>query len=345
MRAAVFYGPSGSWPEKPMLVEEVAKPSPGPNEVLVKVAACGVCRTDLEYLKESPPPKAPPIILGHEPSGVVAEIGSEVEDIKPGQKVLLTFSLPCGSCQFCRSGQENLCPQIVIVGASRDGAFAEYVVVPATAVYPLPEGLPLEESCIISDAVATSYHAINDIAGVRPGDTVAIFGASGGLGLICVQLASAIGATVIGVGRKRWKLEKAKELGAAEILSSDEVERVDQAIRRMSGGGTDISVDVTGIPAMVENAFKSTRPGGKVVVVGFSFDKIQLDINRLVWFELTVRGCRTYNPVDLPKILKLVESGVVDLGQTVSHRFKLEEINQAYQMLDRGELIRGIVIP
>jgi 2-desacetyl-2-hydroxyethyl bacteriochlorophyllide A dehydrogenase len=218
------------------------------------------------------------------------------------------------------------------------------VVVPSIDVYPLPDSLPLEESCVITDAVATSYHAVNDIANVKPGDTVAIYGASGGLGYICIQLASAIGAKVIGIGRKRWKLDRAKELGASEVISIDEVERVDQAVRRLTGGGVDISIDVTGVPVMIEAAFKSTRAGGKVVVVGFSFHRIQLDINRLMWLELTVRGCRTNRPVDLPKVIKLVESGVIDLSKVISHRFKLEEINQAYQMLDRGELIRGIIV-
>jgi len=344
MKAAVFYGPPGSWPQKPMLIEEVAKPSPASGEVLIKVAACGMCHTDLEYLKESPPPKAPPIILGHEASGVVAEAGSEVKNVTPGQKVLVAFSIPCRSCQYCRHGQENLCPDTVIVGADRDGAFAEHLVVPAIAVYPLPESLPLEESCIISDAVATSYHAINDIADVRPDDTVAIYGASGGLGLVCVRLAAAIGANVIAIGRKRWKLEKAKEFGAREIISVDEVEKLDKRIKQITAGGADISVDVTGVPTMIEAAVKGTRPGGRVVVVGFSFHKIQLDINRLVWLQLTIKGCRTYNPADLPKVLKLVESGVVDLNKMVSHRFRLEEINEAYQMLDKGEIIRGIVI-
>ncbi len=345
MKAAIFHGPSGSWPEKPMTVSEVPMPRPAANEVLVKVAACGVCRTDLEYLKESPPPKAPPIILGHEPSGTIVEVGPGVKGFEPGQRVLVSFLVPCRSCEYCRRGQENLCSNSWVIGADRDGAFAEYVVAPAISVYPLPSGLPLEESCIISDAVATSYHAIHQIARVRAGDTVAIYGASGGLGLICVQFASALGATVIGVGRKRWKLEKARELGAREVVSIDEVPRADQALRKMTGGGADISVDVTGIPAMVEGAFKSTRPGGRVVVVGFSFQKIQLDINRLMWFELEIHGCRMYNPVDLPKVLKLVENGVVDLSKVVSNRFKLEDINEAYQTLDRGDMLRGIVVP
>ena len=346
MKAAVFHGPGGSWPQRPMAIEEVPEPAPAPGEVLVKVSACGLCRTDLEYLKgEGSTPKPPPIILGHEPSGTVAETGDGVSGLKVGQRVLVATPIPCLTCDFCRNGRENLCPNMVIVGANRDGAFAEYVVAPATGVFPLPDSLPLEESCIITDAVGTSYHALYNRAGVKPGNTVAIFGASGGLGLICTQLASAAGATVIGVGRKQWKLAKVRELGASVVISLEEVDRVERVVREKTGGGVDIAIDVTGVPRMIESACRATRPGGKIVVVGFSFQKFQLNVNRLMWLELNVMGAKNYNSSDMPKILELVQQGAVNLSQVVSHRFKLAEINEAYQMLDRGEVLRGIVIP
>lgn len=346
MKAAIFYGPGGSWPQKPMVIKEVPKPTAGTNEVLVKVAACGLCRTDLEYLKgEGSTLKPPPIILGHEPSGIVAEAGAGVSGIEAGQRVLIATPISCLSCDLCRSGRENLCPNMVIVGANRDGAFAEYVVVPAAGVYSLPDSLPLEESSIISDAAGTSYHAIYNRANVRRGDTVAIYGASGGLGLICTQLASNLGATVIGVGRKRWKLERARELGASEVISTEEVDQADRVVKQMTGGGVDISVDVTGVPLMIESAFRATRPGGRVVIVGFSFHKLQLSINRFIWHELSVMGSKNYHLTDLPKVVELVQKGVINLSKVISHRFKLEEINEAYQMLDRGEIRRGIVIP
>ena len=345
MKAAVYHGPPGSWPKKAMTMEEVPVPEPGPKDVLVKVAACGLCHTDLTYLHGAPMPKEPPIILGHEPSGIVAKVGAEVKDIKPGQRVMISTTIPCLTCNFCRHGQENLCLNTTVVGATQNGAFAEYVVAPAIGVYLLPDSLPLEESCIISDAVCTAYHAVYQVANVRPGDTVAIYGASGGVGLLCVRLASAIGADVVGIGRKKWKLEKAREFGATEIISSEEVQPFDKAVRRATGGGADISIDATGVPEMIETACRSARPGGKIVVVSLTFQKFQIEINRLTWSELKVMGSRTFNPVDIPKVFKLVEKGVIDLNRIISHRFKLEEINQAYEMLDRGELLRGIVIP
>lgn len=346
MKAAVFHGPGGSWPQKPISIEEVPVPVPAAGEVLVKVAACGLCRTDLEYLKvEGATPKPPPIILGHEPVGTVAETGREVNRITAGQRVLIATAIPCLACDLCRTGRENLCPDMVLVGANRDGAFAEYVTAPATGVIPLPDSLPLEESAIITDAVATSYHAVYNRAQVKRGDTVAIYGASGGLGLICVQITSAIGARVIAIGRKQWKLEKALEYGASEIISTGEVDSVDRAVRRMTRGGADISIDVSGIARMIESACRATRPGGRIIVVGFSFEKIQLSVNRLMWQELNVLGSKNYHLSDMPAIIGLVENGVVKPGKIVSHRFKLEEINEAYRVLERGEMLRGIVIP
>jgi len=346
MKAAVFYGPGGSWPQKPMVIEERPVPQIGTKEVLVKVAACGVCRTDLEYLKvEGVTPKPPPIILGHEPSGIVEAVGDAVRGLNVGARVIVVPSAPCLACVNCQDGRENLCLNMVTIGADRDGAFAEYVAAPEQAVFSLPDELPLEESAVITDAVASSYHAVYDIAKIQRGDTVVIYGASGGLGMVCVQLAHALGATVIGVGRKKWKLENARELGASVILSTEEVDRVSREVKRITGGGADISIDVTGIPSMMEEAVKGSKAGGKVVELGFSFHKFELEINRLMWNELKVMGSKNYNIKDMPVILGLVQKGVVSLEKLVSHRFKLHEVNEAYQMLERGELLRAVVVP
>ncbi|MCP4197562.1 MAG: alcohol dehydrogenase catalytic domain-containing protein [Proteobacteria bacterium] len=346
MKAAIFHGPGGSWPEKPMTIEEVPTPRPGPGEVLVKIAACGVCGTDLEYLKvKGSTPKRPPLILGHEPSGVVAEIGEEVTNLQPGERVLVATASPCLSCDSCLNGRENLCPNMVLVGANRDGAFAEYMVAPASGTFPLPEGLPLEESAIITDAVATSYRAIYHRAQIKKGDTVVIYGASGGLGLICVQLAAALGAIVIGIGRKKWKLEQAKELGASKIICMEETPDWARTIRGATGGGAQISIDVSGQARMIECAFRNTRPGGKIVVPGFSFQKVKLSVNRLMWHDLSLMGSKNYNLSDLSESIELVRNGSLDIHKVVSHRFALEDVNEAYQMLAKGDMLRGIVVP
>ncbi len=346
MKAARFYGTSARHDPAPMVLEEVPTPVPGAGEVLVKVAACGVCRTDLDYLKgEAPPLMAPPLILGHEPSGTICEIGPGVSGFQVGQRVLVTAPIPCRTCAICRRGDENQCANMTILGASRDGAFAEYLVAPSSGVFSVPDGLPLEDSCIITDAIATSYHALYRRAKLLPGETIAIFGASGGLGLVCVQFAVASGATVIAVGRKKWKLEKAREMGAAEIIGTEEVEKVDSFIRRLTGGGGDIALDATAVPAMIETAFRSTRAGGRLVVLSMGYQKFQLALNHLTWLERTVMGSKNYLPADMPKIIGLVNKGIIDLKKVISHRFRLEEVNDAYQMLDRGEMLRGIVIP
>lgn len=346
MKAALFTGPAGSWPGNPMRVEEVPDPCPGPGEALVKVAACGVCRTDLEYLHEGTRPMKPfPIILGHEVSGTVAGLGEGVEGLAPGQRVVAAFTFPCGTCPWCRGGRENICPRAGILGASRDGGFAQYVAVPAQALFPLPPSLPLEESCVLTDAVATSYHALVDVAGARPGDVVAIYGASGGLGLAAVQLASALGCRVIAIGRQPWKLERARELGAELALSTEETGEIDREVNRLTGGGADISLDTSGVPALMTLACQATRPGGRIVIVGFTLKRMEVPTNRLVWLEHAILGSRTYRLQDLARVIRLAERGMVDPAKLVSHRFPLEGVNQAYGKLAEGQLFRGIVVP
>ncbi len=345
MKAAVFEGPPGSWPEKPMIIKEVDVPEIGLNDVLIRIAACGLCRTDLEYLKEGlHPPKAPPLILGHEPSGIIEEVGNEVENIKVGDRVIIPFTITCGYCFFCRTGQEHLCSNAEVIGASRDGAFAEFLSVPAKNAFLLPADLPLVESAVITDAVASPVHAVINIAEVKPGDNVVVYGASGGLGLVIVQIAYALGANVVAVGRKQWKLEKAKQFGASHTISTLEEDRADKTVRRLTGGGADIAFDATGMPEMINLAVNSIRPGGKVIVVGLSPFKVEININKLLWFEQKILGSRTYRPLDFFRAVEMVRKKMININELVSHRFQLEEINEGYRMLDSGEIMRGIVL-
>lgn len=344
MKAAVFHGPAGSWPQKPMTIEEVPMPQMGTNEVLVRIVACGICRTDLEYLKQGvKPPKAPPLILGHEPSGIVEEVGEKVSSFRKGDRVIISCIQPCGRCPACQSGYDNLCVSAEVIGATRDGAFAQFIAVPQDSVHLLPAGLPLAECSILADAVATPYNALVNVGEVKPGDTVAVFGASGGLGLAAVEIASSLGATVIGIGRQGWKLQKAKELGAAEVISTLEVPKADREVCRITGGGADIALDASGIPGLIEAACRSIRPGGRLVVMGFSFSKIEIPINRLMWLGLNIHGSKNYRQSDLKRVIQMVHRGMVHPLSLVSHRFEMADINDAYAMLDRGEMLRGIV--
>ena len=202
MKAAVFHGAGTA-----LVIEEVPTPEPGPEEILVRVAACGVCHTDLHYLDHGTPTfKPPPIILGHEISGTVAVAGNGFE---AGERVLLPAVLTCGRCTYCREGRENICEHSVMLGNNVDGGYAEYVVAPAKDVFRLPAEIPLIEGAIIADAITTPFHAVVRRARVAPGDWVVVFGC-GGIGLNVVQLAAAVGGRVVAVDVSDAKLERAR---------------------------------------------------------------------------------------------------------------------------------------
>jgi D-arabinose 1-dehydrogenase-like Zn-dependent alcohol dehydrogenase len=168
MKAAVFHGAGVG-----LKIEEIPRPKIGSDQVLVKVAACGVCHTDLHYLEHGVPTfKKPPIVLGHEASGIVEDVGAEVRTLHEGQRVLIPAVLTCGKCAYCRMGRENICANMTMLGNHIDGAYAEYVAVPAKDLLELPASLPLEEASIIADAISTPYHAVKNRARVRPGMTV-----------------------------------------------------------------------------------------------------------------------------------------------------------------------------
>ncbi len=337
MRAAVFHG------GKELRVEEVDRPKVGTGEVLIRVAACGICRTDLHYLHGVPTFKKPPLILGHEISGTVEEAPEGGPEV--GQRVLLPPVIPCGHCEYCRIGRGTLCRHMVMLGNHRDGGFAEYVAVPQVAVFPLPETVPLEEGCIISDAFSTPYHAIVNRAEVRPGETVVIFGC-GGVGLAAVQLAVLAGARVIAVDLVEEKLRLAKEFGAWAVINASGVEDAAREVRKLTGGGADTALEVIGRPSTIQQAFNSLKWGGRLVVVGYTDQDVPLSGAKLMFREMEVRGSLGCGLHDFPRVMELAALHRIRVKDMVSHRFSLENIMDGFRLLEEGhrDLLRGIVV-
>lgn len=340
MKAVVFHGSDGG-----LKVEEVANPDIGPTDILVKVAACGVCHTDLHYIEHGVPTfKKPPLILGHEASGIVEKVGTAVTAFKAGDRVLIPAVLTCGHCPACREGRENICDNMQMLGNHLDGAYAEYVAVPAKDVLNLPESLPLEEASIIADAISTPYHAVKNRARVRPGDSVVIFGC-GGVGINAVQLACAAGGYVIAVDINEKKLDWAKQFGAAEVVNARNLERVDKEIKKRTGGGADIAMEVIGNPQTIEQAFECVRTGGRLCVVGYTHETISVVAGKIMFKEIEVVGSLGCRPGDYVPLIRMAAAGKIDIRNQVTHRFALENIKQAFEVMKEGASLRSIVVP
>jgi 6-hydroxycyclohex-1-ene-1-carbonyl-CoA dehydrogenase len=340
MKAFVFHGSDGG-----LKLEDIPVPRISDDQILVKVAACGVCHTDLHYIEHGVPTfKKPPMVLGHEASGVVEEIGAKVTNVKAGQRVLIPAVLTCGKCMFCRTGRENICSRMTMLGNHIDGAYAEYVAVPAKDVLDLPESIPLEEASIIADAISTPYHAVKNRARVHPGDTVVIFGC-GGVGINAVQLASAAGGYVIAVDINERKLEWAREFGAAETVNAEKIERVDKEIKKRTGGGADIAMEVIGNPRTIEQAFECVRIGGRLCVVGYTHEKISIAAGKIMFKELEIVGSLGCRPADYVPLIRMAAQGKIDVSKQVTHRFGLDELPKAFEVMKEGVSLRSIVVP
>ena len=363
MRAAIWEGVG-----RPLKVEEVPVPSPRAGEVLVRVRACGVCHTDLHVIKGEVAFPAP-AVLGHEISGEVAALGAGVGSLEVGRSVVSSFIMPCGECHYCVRGREDLCEKFFAYNRLRGvlydgetrlrredgsplymysmGGLAEYAVVPATDVFPLPSGLGWAEAAILGCAFFTAYGAVQNGAGLKGGEAVAVV-AVGGVGLSIVQLARAFGAyPVVAVDIRPEKLEKALRLGATHAVDAraNPVEEV----RALTGGrGVDVAFEALGHPETFRLAFELLKDGGRAVMVGIAPAGVSapLEITRLVRRGLQVRGSYGARPrSDLPDLLRLVTGGVVQPGEVVTRRFRLEEAEEAYQALARGEILgRAVVV-
>jgi 6-hydroxycyclohex-1-ene-1-carbonyl-CoA dehydrogenase len=340
MRAAVFYDKS-----QPLKIEMVPVPAISETDVLVKVAACGLCRTDLHYIHGLPTAKKAPIILGHEISGHVHELGAKVTKFKKGDRVLIPPVFACGVCHYCRTGRGTICEKQTMVGNHRDGGFAEFVAVPASDIFALPEPIPLHEGAIIADAISTPYHAVVNRGKVLPGESVLVIGC-GGVGLSLVQMASLAGGNVIAVDIFDEKLEQARKFGATEVINGKKVESLSKAVKKASGGGVDVAFEVIGNPPTIEEAFKAVKWGGRVIVVGYSHEDVKLNAGRIMFCEIEVKGSLGCGLQDYPRIIEMARHGKLKIKEMVTHRYKLEDINEGFKFLEKGDpsLIRSIVV-
>lgn len=352
------------------MVEDLRDPEPGPGEVLVRVAACGVCHTDL-HIHDGSVAFPLPCVLGHEISGTVVGAGDDVTVIGVGDRIVGAFVMPCGTCRMCTAGREELCEPFFahnrLNGTLYDGrtrlfaaddtpvwmysmgGLAELAVVPALAVAPVPTTVPLEDAAILGCAFLTAYGALHHVGCVAPGASVVVIGA-GGVGLSVVQVARALGAaTVIAVDVAADRLATALDLGATATVLGSAADAIDQ-IRDLTGGtGADVAIEAVGQPGTFRQATEAVADGGRCVMVGIAGAGVtaQVEITRLVRRKLQVLGSFGGRPrSDLSALAELVAAGALDPGAVISRRFALDEADLAYRTLrERGIVGRSIVLP
>jgi S-(hydroxymethyl)glutathione dehydrogenase/alcohol dehydrogenase len=361
MKAAVLFE-AGS----PLVIEELEIDEPKAGEVLVRIGATGVCHSDWHFINgEWQCPK--PVVLGHEASGVVAAVGPGVTAVQPGDHAILSFRPNCGRCFFCTSGRPVLCngwppawegmhdgtkrlhlrgQDVVTMG--RVGSFAEYAVVPAEQVVPIRKDVPLEIAAVVGCAVATGVGAVINAAKVEPGSSVVVIGC-GGVGLNVILGARLVSAgRIIAVDLLDNKLEYARSFGATHTINASQEDAV-KAVRALTGGlGADYAFEAIGRAATIEQAFDCVRPGGVAVVVGMMPHGAKASFNGylMAFQEKTIKGTLygSIRPtIDLPRLLELYMAGKLPLDRLITRRYRLEEINEGFDRLARGEVARGVV--
>ena len=343
MRAARLHGPRSAEAPQDLRIDELPTPEPGPDEALVRVHACGVCASDLHVVQGITPAGHLPLVLGHEAAGTVAEVGADVGDWMPGDRVLVPPGRVCGQCAMCLGGRDNLCPFQQVLGVDVDGAQADHVLAPARMLVPVPGSVPFDRAAILADAVATPYHALKR-GGVDEDVTCAIVGL-GGLGMHAVQLARLTGAHVIGVDVDPVCLDRALAWGADEVVDASDGGGAAQ-VRELTEGGVDRSFEFVGLQATAHDAVKCLRPGGRATLVGISRERLStLPLGLFVSQELEVVGSFGSTLQDVNELLDLLEAGRLDLSRSVSHTLALDEFPTALEMLEsrEGHPIRIVV--
>jgi propanol-preferring alcohol dehydrogenase len=326
-------------------IEEWPIPKPGPREVLVAVEACGVCGSDLTIIHGGLKTTLPRT-LGHEIAGTVAEVGAGCNSATVGSRVVVYIARGCGECNPCRAGEEFCCIRgSERIGVTLDGGFAEYVLVPEANVIPLPDSLTFETGAVLTDAVATCLHALEDVGKIAVGETIAIFGV-GGLATSAIQIAKMHGCRVLAVSRSAAKLELALSLGADEAIEGGETAEVVRTIHAKTNGlGADVALQLVANPDVDEQAIASLATFGRAILVGFTTKPFATDSLNMVLKQITITGSRGMTRDNIRRAIHLAQKGALSLDPLLQAQRPLSEINQVIDEFRAGKLLRAIIKP
>ena len=314
-------------------------PVPGPFDVLVQVAACGICGSDVHGYDGTSGRRIPPIVMGHEAAGVVAGVGSEVSEFAVGDRVTFDSTVYCGVCDFCRNGEVNLCDNRQVVGVScgdysRAGAFAEYVAVPARIVYKLPDKLAFSEAAML-EAVSVALHAVA-VSDVKGGETALVIGA-GMIGLLTLQAARAAGCSPVFVTDiDATRLKAATDLGADETILASGAELTQEILRLTGGRGVDVVLEAVGRNETVAAAIDCVRKGGTVTLIGNITPQVNLPLQKVVSRQIRLQGsCASSG--EYPQAMELMAAGKIRVGALITAVAPLSDGPEWFDRLHSGE--------
>jgi propanol-preferring alcohol dehydrogenase len=337
MRALQLVEPLG-----PIRVVEAPDPAPGPGEVVVRVAAAGICHSDAHYRSGNPTPPTLPLTLGHEIAGEIAATGTGIDGARVGERVAIHYVVSCTRCRSCARGTEQFCESYDMLGMTRDGGWADCVVVPARNAVPLPQSISFEHAAVMMCSSATALHALRR-ARLRPGDRVVVFGV-GGLGMSAIQLAALLGASrVFAVDVSDERLDIAAELGALPVRAEEAARQITEA------GGADVALDLVGVDGVLRSAIDVVAPQGRVVAVGIAAQPAQLSpYHDLIGPELELIGSNDHLLSEIYELVGYADEGSLRLDDVVTGRVPLEPdpVNAALDNLERfGSGVRVVIVP
>ncbi len=358
MKAALLRGV-----QQPLTVEDVELSAPGPREVLIRTVAAGVCHSDVHFFQGSYLYPLP-AVLGHESAGVVEEVGSEVQYVKPGDHVITCLSVFCGHCNYCLSGRPALCgksdtrrgpsdpPRITQKGETVHqfldlSSYAEAMLVHEHAIVKVRDDMPLDRAALIGCGVTTGVGAVLNTARIEPGSTVAVIGC-GGVGLSAIQGARIRGAgRVIAIDTLASKLEIAQKLGATDVVNASDGDPVAQ-VKELTNGGVEYSFEAIGLKLSTEQAFDMLANGGTATVIGMIPLGTKVELNGVDFlFEKKIQGSNMGSNrfrIDMPRYVDFYLNGKLNLDDMVSARLQLEDVNDAFQAVISGEVARQVIM-